>query len=367
MRALAELGQVDLAYVPLGGEEPSSEYKAIESVEFHRIVPSRGARRAAVYLSARARGVPDSGSRGVSPELVEQATRLAEQPGRGRVVAGDLNAATALLPLARRRPVIFNAHNVGAAYRHSGHNERPWTRLLYRRYERELFTVAEESWMVSRADMEAALALAPTARLRYVPNAVDVAAIRPVAPRPNPPRRVLMVADHLYPPNASGRAFLVEDVLPRVWRELPDARLTLAGRGLETWKPPDPRIDVAGFVEDLDEVYQAAGCIAVPLLEGGGSPLKFVEGLARGVPVVATPFAARGLEVEPDRHYLEGADAGAFAAAVVRVLGGEASELAAAARRLAEVEYSVEALAERLAAPIEAPGAERTATPPPST
>ena len=39
----------------------------------------------------------------------------------------------------------------------------------------------------------------------------------------------------------------------------------------------------------------------VPLREGGGSPLKFVEALAYGLPVVATPLAAAGLEIEAGR------------------------------------------------------------------
>ncbi len=90
-------------------------------------------------------------------------------------------------------------------------------------------------------------------------------------------------------------------------------------------------------------------CVVVPLTEGAGTPLKFVEALAYQMPIVATPFAARGLELEPGRHFREAADAESFAAAVVEVLRDGAPEMAAEGRRLVEREYSIETLAKCLA------------------
>ena len=57
-------------------------------------------------------------------------------------------------------------------------------------------------------------------------------------------------------------------------------------------------------MDDLAErVRRARDCAIVPLLQGGGTPLKFVEALAYGLPVVATPRAAAGLGVDGE-HYL---------------------------------------------------------------
>ncbi len=41
--------------------------------------------------------------------------------------------------------------------------------------------------------------------------------------------------------------------------------------------------------------YAGARCAVVPLLQGGGTPLKLIEALAYGLPVIATPRAAAGL------------------------------------------------------------------------
>lgn len=353
VRALALLGPVDLAYVPFEGDVPAPEYTAIEGLDMYPILPSRGAGRLARYLATRARGVPPRVARGVSPELVQRAVGLARQPGRGRIVADDLTTAAALLPVLRSQPVIYNAHNAGTAYHAPAAHSSPIERLLFRSFERRLLSGAAESWMVSRRDMQIAHALAPGAKVRYVPNAVDVANIAPVGVPRQMRRRLLMVGDFTYQPNRSGRAFLVDDVLPRVWAELPDVSLTLVGRGLDGWVSPDTRVRAIGFVEDLAGAYHASDCVVVPLVSGGGSPLKFVEAMAYRVPVIATPLAARGLEVTAGQHYLQGSDATSFAAAIVDVLRHGAAAVAEEGRKLAESEYSIEALARHLIEPLD--------------
>lgn len=349
VRALAALGPVDLVYVPFTGDgEPAPEYRAIPRLELHVVRSSRGVARALTYARKRLSFIPAVWARGCSPELIATAERLALAPGRGRVIVGDLHASTALLPLARTHPVIYNAHNVESGYRHDTHGRRPWNRWAIRRFERRLISRAAESWMVSRPDMDAVRRIVPGARLRYVPNAIDVEGIRPRR-SDGDGRTVLLVGNFAYPPNRTGLAYLVNEVLPRVWRELPDARLRVVGRDIPPVAQEDPRVEVMGFVDDLAAVYHEAACVAVPLLEGGGTPLKFIEALAHRVPVVATPLAAAGLDVTAGEHYLAGEDAAAFAAGVVEVLRRGAGEVASAGRELVEREYSIRALTERLA------------------
>ena len=208
--------------------------------------------------------------------------------------------------------------------------------------------------MVSRADVESARRLVPTAQVRYVPNVVDVTAIRVKAASQgdvgSDDMRILMVGDFTYVPNLLGRDLLVHSVLPLVWQAMPGVHLTLAGRGMDDWQAPDERVEVAGFVEDLARLYAQSDCVVVPITEGAGSPIKFIEALAYGVPVVATPKAARGLDVLAGVHYREGEDASTLAEAIVDVLRDGGADMAAEGVRLAEHEYSIESLTERLAA-----------------
>ena len=82
--------------------------------------------------------------------------------------------------------------------------------------------------MVSETDLAGARELCPTAALRLVPNVVDIEAIAAVDLRPDT-RRVLMVADYTYEPNANGLRFLLDEVMPRVWAARPDTEAAQCG------------------------------------------------------------------------------------------------------------------------------------------
>jgi glycosyltransferase involved in cell wall biosynthesis len=345
VRALAAGGPVDLLHTRFGAAAPDPAYESLDGVRLHAVTSSRRARRALAWGHARATGVPRAVARGVSPELAAAAEELAEAPDRTRVIAEDAMAAVTLRRLARRRPVIYSANNLESAFR-PGRDPDWGSRRSLEAFERRLLSTAAETWMPSRADLEGARKLAPDAGLRYVPNVVDVAAIDARRDPADPPE-ALMVADFTYAPNREGLDFLLDEVMPRVWARAPELRLVLAGRGYEAPSGADPRLTVLGFVNRLDPVYSRAACALVPLLSGGGSPLKFIEALAHGLPVVATPRGAAGVDAESGRHYLEGAGAEGFADAVLRAL--DAAPLAAEGRALAQSTYSIEALARQLA------------------
>jgi glycosyltransferase involved in cell wall biosynthesis len=366
-RALAAHGGLDLLYVK-SSEEPDEAFRSIPGIALHEVTPTRGARRLQAYAGARLRGVPKGFARGVSAELTLQAERMAQESAsqngqaggqRGRVIADGPEVAAALWWLAGRRRVIYNAHNLESAFRHELRARSVATRIeerALRSYERRLLARFAESWMVSEADMAGARALCPTAHLRYAPNVVDVAAI-PATAQLSDEQRAIFVASFYYEPNRRGLRFLLEEVFPRVWAQLPTARLTLAGTGLDGPASADPRVETLGFVADLTPLYASARCALVPLLQGGGTPLKLIEALAHGLPVVATSRAAAGLHLHDGEDCLLADDGESFAAAIVRVLrdGGQSYAPAFAAglgqrgRELVAQRYSIEALTAMLA------------------
>lgn len=347
--ALAAHGPVDVVYGAFGEPQPDPAYAELAGVDLHRVERSGRLTRAPTYLRARLAGVPDDFARGIWPGLPRACERLLQQEGAIRVIADGPVAAAALLPLAARHEAIYSAHNLESSFRHRLADAGMSSRSLLR-FERLLLDQYAESWMVSPVDMEGAAALSPAAHLRLVPNVVDVAAIEPVAPR-NGENRVLFLADFGYEPNRGALRFLLERAMPSLWERRHDAGLIVAGRGSEGFDPIDPRVELRGFAPDLRALYAEAGCVAVPLLEGGGSPLKFVEALAYGMPIAATPHAAAGLDVVAGTHYAEGAaDGEGFAAALLTALDPErGNPLARAGRELAEAEYSIEALRRRVA------------------
>ncbi len=346
-RALAERGDLELVYAPFGAPVPASEYDRIPGLRMTRVPASRGIGRLLSYGASLAAGVPADIARGATRELLTAAAE--READAAAIVADGPVAAAALLPLARRRAAIYNAHNLESAFRHQPAAGARRGRARLERFERKLLRSFSESWMASPADLEGALRLEPGAAVRYVPNVVDVAAIEPPAPATDPDRPGLLFVGSLdYAPNRDAVRFLAAEVMPALWERKPAARLRIVGRGDAGIAPSDERIELVGFVEDLASEYAKADCVVIPLRGGGGSPLKFIEALAYGRPIVASPLAAAGLELSGE-EYVRAEGAIATAAAIESVLAGEHAAMAARGRTAAERLYSIEALVGRLA------------------
>jgi polysaccharide biosynthesis protein PslH len=331
--ALADHGPVTVAYVPFGGEQPAADLAGDERIALRALAPSKSLRRLFAALRALTRGAPWGLAKTASPQAVAQA--LSADPDV-LVIADGPTMATALLGVARGRELVYLAHNLESSFRGTS---------VLRRFERRILRTFAHSWMASNADVRRAYELAGEAiDVRYVPNVIDLARLTSPAGRPGS-LRILFAADLTYLPNRNGLEYLLEKVMPLVWQRLADARLVVVGRGLAQPPRADARVEMLGFVEDLEAVYASVDCAAVPLLEGGGSPLKFIEAMAHGLPVVATPRAAAGLEVQAGEHFLQADSPETFAGALVEALGPDGAELGVRARELVARHYSVQALA----------------------
>lgn len=99
-------------------------------------------------------------------------------------------------------------------------------------------------------------------------------------------------------PNADGIEWLLKKVWPIVLRQIPDAQLHLAGKGMKVSEyAPVPNVTLHGEVENAKEFMQPYRVMAVPLFSGGGVKIKVIEGLFNGKPIVTTSIAAEGLAV----------------------------------------------------------------------
>jgi polysaccharide biosynthesis protein PslH len=341
--ALAQHADVEVAYVVFDGASPADEYRRLSNVTLRALTSSRGVGRVLQFVRARVRGVPRDLARGVSPELAHAADAAGADV---RVIADGPVVAAALLGAARARELVYLAHNL-----ESGGFRGESAHAVLERFERNVLRTYSQCWMATRADERGARALAgDRISTLYVPNVVDVARIVPITPSRT--GRLLFVGDFTYEPNREALRFLSDAVLPLAWERLPDLRLTAVGRGLpeRAW---DARIETPGFVERLQDAYAAADVVVVPLLRGGGSPLKFVEALAYGLPVVATRHAAGLLEDGvPGRDFLAAEGAAELAAAIETLLrdDAQAAAIGCSGRELAAQSYSVDCLARLLAA-----------------
>jgi GT2 family glycosyltransferase len=122
-------------------------------------------------------------------------------------------------------------------------------------------------------------------------------------------------------PNADALAFLVSDVLPLIWQEHPEIRLSVIGADLpdELRTLESPRVRMVGYVEDPAEWLSRARLHVNPMRFGSGVKLKFLDSLGAGLPFVTTTVGAEGLPLGDVRGSTVADDAAGLARLVGRL------------------------------------------------
>ncbi|MDQ3897253.1 MAG: glycosyltransferase family 4 protein [Actinomycetota bacterium] len=217
--------------------------------------------------------------------------------------------------------------------------------LACRSQERLFLKWCDEIWSTSMREATRLREIEPNCPVLVVGNCLDQSAI-PTTPLPSE-RRVGLLGTYSYAPNLRAAEHLAIEVFPRVLRRCPDARLAIAGSGL----PPGVErrlsalggVEVVGSVPDSGEFIRSCSVMALPIFVRGGVPLKLVEAMACGRPVVASPELVAGLPLSPGRDLMVAAGPTEFADCIADLLLDRmtASAMATAARETFEKSFSL--------------------------
>ena len=95
--------------------------------------------------------------------------------------------------------------------------------------------------------------------------------------------------------NVQAIQWFIDEVLPIIRWEIPEASLSVAGAAADSINNQDG-VHLLGRVKDLADVYGNAKVIINPMRFGTGLKIKTLEALGHGCPVVTTSIGAEGLE-----------------------------------------------------------------------
>ncbi len=199
-------------------------------------------------------------------------------------------------------------------WRQYGQRRRGWAGWIYRREARSLLARERAAaaahvavTLVSPAERDLFRRLAPETaeRLLVLGNGVDRDYFRPSGEYPNPYasgiRPIVFTGAMDYWPNVDAVTWFADEILPRVRAGIPDAvfhvvglRPTTAVRALSR----RPGIEVIGATPDMRPWLAHARLVAAPLRVARGVQNKVLEGFAMARPVLATPMALEGIELE---------------------------------------------------------------------
>jgi glycosyltransferase involved in cell wall biosynthesis len=106
--------------------------------------------------------------------------------------------------------------------------------------------------------------------------------------------------------NRDALAHFATDIYPLV-AGIHGIHFTVVGGALPeslAWFGALAHVEAAGHARDVAPFYARAACIVVPLRYGGGLRIRILEAMAAGVPVVASPVAIEGMNLDPGKHLL---------------------------------------------------------------
>jgi GT2 family glycosyltransferase/glycosyltransferase involved in cell wall biosynthesis/SAM-dependent methyltransferase len=222
-----------------------------------------------------------------------------------------------------------------------------WTNLERARdfgqREFEVYRHADMVLAISEADRQGMLTAAPSLEIEILPM---VAEGMPSGVEFARRADVLFLGNFTNAVNLEGFDWLLKEVWPRVAPRLPEAQLHLAGYGLPQGLTGE-RVVALGYAKDLDAVLAQHRVFVSPVRYCTGIQTKVLAALVRGIPVVTTPAAAEGLNLQHKKECLVAATAEDFAREIVRAYCDEDlwQKLSQGGASLVKNEFSRERLA----------------------
>ncbi len=259
--------------------------------------------------------------------------------------------------------VVFDAiDSMGLHFERAAAAARLPLRLVYlaealrcRRRERELAGSAELTTAVSSRDL-LALGVAEQ-RARVIP--VSGREIEPSSHSSPHGPSVLLSGNLGYRPTVSGIRWFASQVWPRVLARVPEARWVLAGarptRSVRRLARL-PGVEVHADAPDLAPFVTGATVAVAPMATGSGVPMKVLEAWSAGVPVVAHPWAADGLEPDARQALAEASTPDQWVETLVRLLSDPAAarELGGRGYRAWQRDYSAPRVADMVREAVDA-------------
>ena len=213
---------------------------------------------------------------------------------------------------------------------------RPIFNMEYRRlkrYEAEIFDDFDVRSIISEPDR----ALFPHEKrdeILIVPNGVDHDYFKPQEQEKQ--YDLVFTGNMSYPPNVNAVEYLSDEIMPLVWKTLPETTLYIAGAS------PDPKVKkaasqhiiISGWLDDIRTAYAQSRIFIAPMRIGTGLQNKLLEAMSMHLPAITSPLANASLGAQANEEILVGNNAEEMAQHIIALLTDKEK-----AERLAQAGY----------------------------
>ncbi len=223
----------------------------------------------------------------------------------------------------------------------------------YKRAEESAWRQYDRLIAISQGEAEYLKGRIPDYKILQISMGIDLEKW-PFNRRPVKPPRFGFFGSMSGEQNRRQARYCVREIMPLIWRKLPLAEFWIIGANptedllaLQS----DDRINVTGFVEDVQAVLSELTAVQCPWEGTYGFRSRLVEVMCLGCPVIATPDAVSGMGFEREKGLFISRKKEDFAAISLKLAEDEkwSQTMSRAARKQIEEKYSFQATYGRLA------------------
>lgn len=155
-------------------------------------------------------------------------------------------------------------------------------------------------WAVSEHDRKLLKNSLPNIECKIVSNIHESS----IACGPNLDSKLLLfIGDFAHHPNRSTLRLIVDDILPQILVQVPEARLLVVGANADSEIIKlcgDKGVDFRGYVSirELEEIYSSVLLSLAPMISGSGVKGKITEAILKFIPVATNSIGNEGIGLE---------------------------------------------------------------------
>lgn len=178
------------------------------------------------------------------------------------------------------------------------------TRL--KRYEHQIFDNFNNLTIISEQDRRLIVHI-KNDNIHIIPNGVDFHQFD-FRKQEEKQYDLIFTGNMAYPPNIDSVVYLVEEIMPLVWKQNPNINLVIAGAepDKKVLQLATDKVKVTGWVEDITSFYASSGIFVAPMQIGTGLQNKLLEAMAMKLPCVTSQLANNALGAEHQSSILIG-------------------------------------------------------------
>ncbi|PWS31094.1 glycosyltransferase [Pedobacter paludis] len=136
---------------------------------------------------------------------------------------------------------------------------------------------------------------------------------------------LVFIGGYAHKPNIDSAKWLINEIMPKVWKVEPDIKITLLGSNPneEVLSLKSERVIIPGYIEDVSSFFNKNRIFVAPLRYGAGMKGKIGQSLSYGLPIVTSTIGAEGIGLTDGENYLLANTDEEFAKEILRLYNDE--------------------------------------------